>query len=198
MNLDFDPASVLRSARERSGLTQRALADRAGGSQSVVARIERGQSSPTVGTLNRLLEATGHRIESRLVPTSEGFRARARAYFEGHAPAGIAAACLYGTGPLGPQRRPLFVPHGGAGRHRRCRGTLGPGGPPVRELYDGGVKSREARGVLTRAREGARSIARPSEHSRPRVRGAGLWAGHRGVGQPWAGGGLPSFCTRPR
>jgi uncharacterized protein len=97
MNVLLDPASLLRTARERSGLTQRALADRAGTSQSVIARIERGQSSPTVATLNRLLEATGHRIEPRLVPNSGGLRDRAKAYFEHHAPSGIAAAYLHGS-----------------------------------------------------------------------------------------------------
>jgi len=97
MDTHFDPASFLRMARERSGLTQRALADRAGTSQSVVARIEGGQSSPRVSTLNRLVEATGHRAEIRLVPTSEGYRARAAAYFGVHAPEGVVAAYLYGS-----------------------------------------------------------------------------------------------------
>jgi uncharacterized protein len=97
MDTPLDPASLLRSARERSGLTQRALADRAGTSQSVVARIERGQSSPTASTLNRLLEAAGHVLESRLVPTSDSYRARATAYFEGQAPSGIVAAYLHGS-----------------------------------------------------------------------------------------------------
>jgi uncharacterized protein len=97
MEDQLDPASLLRGARERSGLTQRALANRAGTSQSVVARIEGGQSSPTVATLNRLLEATGHRLQTRLAPTSGGFRARATAYFEGHAPEGIVAAYVHGS-----------------------------------------------------------------------------------------------------
>jgi len=97
MDTYADPASLLRMARERSGLTQRALADRAGTSQSVVARIERGQSSPRVSTLNRLVEATGHKVEFRLALTSESYRARATAYFGGHAPEGIVAAYLYGS-----------------------------------------------------------------------------------------------------
>lgn len=97
MENQLDPASLLRSARERSGLSQRALANRAGTSQSVVARIEGGQSSPTVATLNRLLEASGHKLETRLAPTSSAFRARATAYFEGHAPEGIHAAYVHGS-----------------------------------------------------------------------------------------------------
>jgi uncharacterized protein len=97
MDAHLDAAFLLRTAREQSGLTQRALAERAGTSQSVVARIELGQSSPTVATLNRLLEATGHRAETHLVPTSGGYRSRAAAYFEADAPPGIVAAYLHGS-----------------------------------------------------------------------------------------------------
>jgi uncharacterized protein len=93
----IDAAALLRGARERSGLTQRGLAERAGTSQSVVARIELGQSSPTVATLNRLLEATGHVIEARLASTPDGYRARATAYFEQDAPPGVVAAFLHGS-----------------------------------------------------------------------------------------------------
>lgn len=93
----FDPAALLRSARTRNGLTQRALAERAGTAQSVVARIEGGQSSPTVATLNRLIEAAGCRVEARLVPTAEGFRSRAVTFFEKRAPRGLIAAYLFGS-----------------------------------------------------------------------------------------------------
>ncbi|GEM_PF-477399 len=97
MDAHLDPASLLREARERIGISQRALADRAGTSQSVIARIEGGHSNPTVSTLNRLLEAAGYRIEARLRPTSAAYRARAAAYFEDQAPAGIVAAYLHGS-----------------------------------------------------------------------------------------------------
>lgn len=55
----LDAATLLRTARLRAGLTQRALARRAGTSQSVVARIESGHTDPGVETLRRLLEAAG-------------------------------------------------------------------------------------------------------------------------------------------
>jgi len=98
VSVDLDPVEILRKARERSGMTQRALAKRAGTSQSVVARIESGQSSPTVATLNRLLEATGHGIEPRLVRCArEDYRSRATAYFQEDAPAGVTAAYLFGS-----------------------------------------------------------------------------------------------------
>ena len=51
--------TLLRQARTRATLSQRELARRAGTAQSVVARIERGQTSPTWSTLQRLLEAAG-------------------------------------------------------------------------------------------------------------------------------------------
>lgn len=57
-------AQLLRDARTRAGLTQRELAKRALTSQSVIARIERGQTIPSVETLERLLHAA--RFELRL------------------------------------------------------------------------------------------------------------------------------------
>ena len=53
------PAELLRDARKRAHLSQRALARLAGTTQSVVARIEKGQTSPTWQTLERLLAAAG-------------------------------------------------------------------------------------------------------------------------------------------
>ena len=58
-------AALLREARTRAGLSQRGLARRAGTAQSVIARIERGQSSPTWETLERLLAAAGAEISAR-------------------------------------------------------------------------------------------------------------------------------------
>lgn len=63
-----DAASVLREARLRAGLTQRALAARAGTAQSAVARIEQGQTDPSTATLARLLAAAGFEIRGELVP----------------------------------------------------------------------------------------------------------------------------------
>ena len=64
-------ASLLRQARTRAGLSQRAIARRAGTAQSVVARIESGQTSPTWETLERLLAAANvdlsAQLESRVV-----------------------------------------------------------------------------------------------------------------------------------
>jgi transcriptional regulator with XRE-family HTH domain len=64
---------MLQEARMRAGLTQRELARRAGTAQSVVARIERGQTSPTLETLARLMAATGFNLDMELVrrPTTD-------------------------------------------------------------------------------------------------------------------------------
>ena len=42
--------AVLRERRASQGLSQQALADRAGLSRNFVAQVERGESSPTVAT----------------------------------------------------------------------------------------------------------------------------------------------------
>ena len=59
-------AALLREARMRAGLSQRGLAKKAGTAQSVIARIERGQTSPTLETLERLLAAAGVELHARL------------------------------------------------------------------------------------------------------------------------------------
>lgn len=63
-------AALLSRARAAAGLTQRELARRAGTSQSVIARIERGQASPSLDTLTRLLAAAGFELLMELEPTS--------------------------------------------------------------------------------------------------------------------------------
>ena len=66
--MDAKPAALVREARERAGLSQRALALRAGTSQSVVARIELGITDPSSGTLATLLAAAGFELLCRLEP----------------------------------------------------------------------------------------------------------------------------------
>ncbi len=60
------PARLLRDARARAGLSQRALAARAGTAQSVVARIEAGTTSPSWTTLAGLLAAAGFDLRGAL------------------------------------------------------------------------------------------------------------------------------------
>jgi len=64
----MDPSTLVRLARERSGLSQRELAERAGTTQPAVARAESGRGSVTTGTLRRLLAAAGFDLTMSLVP----------------------------------------------------------------------------------------------------------------------------------
>lgn len=59
-------SKLLQAARERGGLTQRQLARKARTAQSVVARIELGETSPTWSTLARLLKAAGFSLSGGL------------------------------------------------------------------------------------------------------------------------------------
>jgi transcriptional regulator with XRE-family HTH domain len=62
-------AALLSRARARAGLTQRELAKRARTSQSVIARIEGRQASPSLDTLARILAAAGYELRAELEPT---------------------------------------------------------------------------------------------------------------------------------
>jgi transcriptional regulator with XRE-family HTH domain len=55
---------LLRSARRQAGLSQRALAGRAGVPQASVSRIEREVVSPSVDMLDRLLKECGLEVEA--------------------------------------------------------------------------------------------------------------------------------------
>ena len=60
----LEAARLLRHARRRAGLTQRALAEKAGVAQSVVGRIESSRVDPTVTTLSKLLRACETTLEA--------------------------------------------------------------------------------------------------------------------------------------
>lgn len=57
-----ETAELIRNAREQRGLSQRALAKRAGVEQSTIARIELGDADPAYSTVIRLLNAAGFRL----------------------------------------------------------------------------------------------------------------------------------------
>ncbi|MBA2706525.1 MAG: helix-turn-helix transcriptional regulator [Gemmatimonadaceae bacterium] len=59
-------AELLALARTAAGLSQRDLARKAGTAQSVVARIELGETSPSWNTLTRLVRATGSRLHATI------------------------------------------------------------------------------------------------------------------------------------
>lgn len=59
----MDTAGLIRDARHVAGFTQAELAERLGMTQSGIAKLERAGSNPTVATLDRVLRATGHRLQ---------------------------------------------------------------------------------------------------------------------------------------
>jgi predicted nucleotidyltransferase/DNA-binding XRE family transcriptional regulator len=60
-------AGLVSAARSKRGMSQRELARAAGVPQSTVSTIESGQRQPSVSMLERLLDAAGFRLETRLV-----------------------------------------------------------------------------------------------------------------------------------
>ena len=59
---------LVTDARVRANLSQRELAQRAGTSQSAVARIESGAVSPSFETVRRLVEACGFELRVTVAP----------------------------------------------------------------------------------------------------------------------------------
>lgn len=66
----MDTATLIRAARQRAGLTQAALADRAHTSAPTISAYEHGTRHPRADVLLRLLNAAG--VEPVLMPTSTG------------------------------------------------------------------------------------------------------------------------------
>jgi transcriptional regulator with XRE-family HTH domain len=68
----IDVGRLVRDARQRHGLSQQRLARRCLTSQRHISRIERGEVSPSVETLERLLRAMGERLELEATPGPRG------------------------------------------------------------------------------------------------------------------------------
>ena len=62
----MEPSTLLRTARERAGLSQSELARRSGVAQSVVSAYEAGKRQPALLTLSKLIAATGHTLAINL------------------------------------------------------------------------------------------------------------------------------------
>lgn len=63
----FPVAAALREVRLARGLSLDALAARCGASAAHLSRLERGETAPSVAMVRRLLEATGSRLELRVI-----------------------------------------------------------------------------------------------------------------------------------
>ena len=59
---------LVREARKRAGLTQAELARRAGTTQSVISRLERGATTPSLETISELVRACGFDLGVTLAP----------------------------------------------------------------------------------------------------------------------------------
>lgn len=68
-----EAGDLVRKARLAAGLSQRELARKARTAQSVVARVEQGETSPTWDTLMRLIRSAGFTLVAHVeqVPTVE-------------------------------------------------------------------------------------------------------------------------------
>ncbi len=63
-------AALIRGARVDAGLSQAALAERIGTTQSAISRWEAGRDEPRLGSLSSILEACGLRL-SLVVETAD-------------------------------------------------------------------------------------------------------------------------------
>ena len=64
-------ANLIKLARYESGLSQRALARKAGTSQAAIATYEAGKRSPTLDTLARIVRAAGLDLRIRMEPLDD-------------------------------------------------------------------------------------------------------------------------------
>lgn len=69
----------MREARRRADLTQQQLAERAGTTQSSIARLERGRTSPSFDAVLRLIKLCGYRLDVALDPYDDSDIAQAEA-----------------------------------------------------------------------------------------------------------------------
>lgn len=77
-------AELVADARRRHGVSQRSLARRCRTSQTYISRVERGEISPTVDALTRLLQAMGEQLEltARPLPRANESTRELRADYE--------------------------------------------------------------------------------------------------------------------
>jgi DNA-binding XRE family transcriptional regulator len=70
-------ASEIRSLREKKGLSQRELAERVGTTQSAIARLEAGNVSPSLPTLDKIAAALDAEVSLAIVDMGERARTAA-------------------------------------------------------------------------------------------------------------------------
>ena len=70
---------LVREGRKRAGLTQVELASRAGTTQSAIARLESGRTSPSLEQVERLLKLCGFQLMVELAPYDDSDIVQAKA-----------------------------------------------------------------------------------------------------------------------
>jgi transcriptional regulator with XRE-family HTH domain len=68
---------LVREARRRAGLTQRELAEKAGTTQSALARLEAGRTAPSFDLVLRLVRLCGYDLDIMLVERDDSDWAQA-------------------------------------------------------------------------------------------------------------------------
>lgn len=67
------PGQLIRETRARHGLSQERLARRVGTHQSAISRLEAGEVSPSVETLETLMHAMGERLRIAGAPLERDY-----------------------------------------------------------------------------------------------------------------------------
>lgn len=70
---ELEPGYQIARLRIARGLTQTQLAQKAGTKQPSIARLEKGESTPSLAFLEKLAEALGARLEVRIVPQKDAW-----------------------------------------------------------------------------------------------------------------------------
>lgn len=70
---------LVREARRRAGLTQRELAEKAGTTQSSIARLESGRTSPSFEQVERLINLCGFSMTVSLATYDDSHLVQAKA-----------------------------------------------------------------------------------------------------------------------
>jgi ribosome-binding protein aMBF1 (putative translation factor) len=68
LDKEFSLAATIAAARARAGLTQSQVARRMRTTQSNIARLEAGRTTPSTRTLQSFARAVGARLEIRFAP----------------------------------------------------------------------------------------------------------------------------------
>ena len=77
---------LVREARQRAGMTQAKLAELAGTTQSAIARLESGRTSPSFEQVERLMRLCGFQLLVRLAPYDDSDIVQAEALLRVTAP----------------------------------------------------------------------------------------------------------------